>query len=575
MRLDLVSAAVAQASSVAGSSPSLGEIAAPMRTSGVTLRSPSPIGSPRCAASDFSASAAPLGPEPSQNQMAKQSRSTWASGRAPPSAWSSRCAKLRRTFSAPGRSTAAWRSNWAKRTTPSSPALRDSRPMSLAIAASSGSRVGRPVTGWRLASLMAHRLQPVRDRVHVVHHPQHLVGGRIDLQTVAGQHGAGAGAVGDRAQRDQQSAQRQQRNQAHRQRARHQRRQLAMIGEGRRPERQADHQAPTAAPPPRWRRSAPWPGTTAAECRAELGKSGGCPCLRAGRWFKGQSTLSPWTAFYSVYFLSESVGNSDLAHMRWCCSQIGNQTTSLRNRSGAISPGGLGIADDPDRARLPPRPPARATSSWSCSTASTGTCWALTAGPEFATPNLDRFAGRARCASPATTPARCPACRPGTTSSAARWISSGAPGARWRSGRTRSPTPLRDAGVVTQLISDHPHLFETGGENYHCRLHRLGLSARPRRRPLEAPGPIPAGPARRRSVAQPDALRQQPRLVPRRGRLPRPASTMSRRDPLDRGQRRPPRPLLPVRRRVRSARAVRHAGALGLEIRPRLGGART
>ena len=27
---------------------------------------------------------------------------------------------------------------------------------------------------------------------------------------------------------------------------------------------------------------------------------------------------------------------------------------------------------------------------------------------------------------------------------------------------------LRQAGVVTQLISDHPHLFEHGGENYHC-----------------------------------------------------------------------------------------------------------
>jgi len=27
---------------------------------------------------------------------------------------------------------------------------------------------------------------------------------------------------------------------------------------------------------------------------------------------------------------------------------------------------------------------------------------------------------------------------------------------------------LRRRGVVTQLISDHPHLFETGGENYHC-----------------------------------------------------------------------------------------------------------
>jgi arylsulfatase A-like enzyme len=27
--------------------------------------------------------------------------------------------------------------------------------------------------------------------------------------------------------------------------------------------------------------------------------------------------------------------------------------------------------------------------------------------------------------------------------------------------------PLRRAGVVTKLVSDHPHLFETGGENYH------------------------------------------------------------------------------------------------------------
>ena len=26
---------------------------------------------------------------------------------------------------------------------------------------------------------------------------------------------------------------------------------------------------------------------------------------------------------------------------------------------------------------------------------------------------------------------------------------------------------LRRAGVTTQLVTDHPHLFETGGENYH------------------------------------------------------------------------------------------------------------
>lgn len=27
---------------------------------------------------------------------------------------------------------------------------------------------------------------------------------------------------------------------------------------------------------------------------------------------------------------------------------------------------------------------------------------------------------------------------------------------------------LRSAGVTTKLVTDHPHLFETGGENYHC-----------------------------------------------------------------------------------------------------------
>lgn len=34
----------------------------------------------------------------------------------------------------------------------------------------------------------------------------------------------------------------------------------------------------------------------------------------------------------------------------------------------------------------------------------------------------------------------------------------------WEEPLTR---PLHRAGVVTQLVSDHPHLFETGGENYH------------------------------------------------------------------------------------------------------------
>ena len=28
--------------------------------------------------------------------------------------------------------------------------------------------------------------------------------------------------------------------------------------------------------------------------------------------------------------------------------------------------------------------------------------------------------------------------------------------------------PMRSSGITTMLVSDHPHLFETGGENYHC-----------------------------------------------------------------------------------------------------------
>ncbi len=39
---------------------------------------------------------------------------------------------------------------------------------------------------------------------------------------------------------------------------------------------------------------------------------------------------------------------------------------------------------------------------------------------------------------------------------------------------------LRRAGVTTMLVSDHPHLFEVGGENYHTDFSRVGLRARAR-----------------------------------------------------------------------------------------------
>ena len=61
-------------------------------------------------------------------------------------------------------------------------------------------------------------------------------------------------------------------------------------------------------------------------------------------------------------------------------------------------------------------------------------------GAEFETPHLDRFARTRRCASPGTSPGRSPACRPDTTSSAARSTSCGGPGDRSSCGRSRSPT---------------------------------------------------------------------------------------------------------------------------------------
>ncbi|HEV3227248.1 MAG TPA: sulfatase [Acidimicrobiales bacterium] len=88
-------------------------------------------------------------------------------------------------------------------------------------------------------------------------------------------------------------------------------------------------------------------------------------------------------------------------------------------------------------------------------------------GAEFATPNIDRLAARAvrfdrhYAGSLPCMPAR-------------HDILCGALDFLWRPWGSielweRPITEhLRAAGVVTMLVSDHPHLFETGGENYHC-----------------------------------------------------------------------------------------------------------
>lgn len=87
-------------------------------------------------------------------------------------------------------------------------------------------------------------------------------------------------------------------------------------------------------------------------------------------------------------------------------------------------------------------------------------------GTEFATPNLDRFASRSTRFTRHVTGSL--PCMP-----ARHDILCGALDFLWRPWGSielweRSITAdLRDAGVTTMLVTDHPHLFETGGENYH------------------------------------------------------------------------------------------------------------
>ena len=85
---------------------------------------------------------------------------------------------------------------------------------------------------------------------------------------------------------------------------------------------------------------------------------------------------------------------------------------------------------------------------------------------EFDTPNLDRFARRAlRFTEHHTGSLPCMPARHDLLCGAVDflWKPWGSI-ELWEEAITR---PLRAAGVTTQLVSDHPHLFETGGENYH------------------------------------------------------------------------------------------------------------
>ena len=87
-------------------------------------------------------------------------------------------------------------------------------------------------------------------------------------------------------------------------------------------------------------------------------------------------------------------------------------------------------------------------------------------GSEFETPNLDRFAARSLRFDRHVTGSL--PCMP-----ARHDILCGALDFLWRPWGSievwEEPIscPLRQQGVTTMLVSDHPHLFETGGENYH------------------------------------------------------------------------------------------------------------
>lgn len=88
-------------------------------------------------------------------------------------------------------------------------------------------------------------------------------------------------------------------------------------------------------------------------------------------------------------------------------------------------------------------------------------------GTEFETPNLDRFAAAAvRFTKHYTGSLPCMPARHDILCGALDFL--------WRPWGSVEiwedaiTFALRETGVVSQLISDHPHLFETGGENYHC-----------------------------------------------------------------------------------------------------------
>ena len=213
-------------------------------------------------------------------------------------------------------------------------------------------------------------------------------------------------------------------------------------------------------------------------------------------------------------------------------------------------------------------------------------------GAEFATPNLDRFAASTPRASPTTSPVRCRACPPATTSSAARSTSSGSRGARSSCGRSRSPPTLRRRRGHDDARVRSPAPVRDRRRELPHRLQRLGLRARPRGRPV-AHRRRPVGVRDARHCRRVDGgwfIRERFGIddakVGRRhyddsrtwfraeDDFPGPRTMRSRRVAGCATRRSAPRPVDAVRRRVRPARAVRHARAVGVDVRRRAVGRR-
>ena len=152
-------------------------------------------------------------------------------------------------------------------------------------------------------------------------------------------------------------------------------------------------------------------------------------------------------------------------------------------------------------------------------------------GREFDTPNLDRFARRAVqfdnhfVGSLPCMPARHDVLCGALDFPWKPWGSI----ELWEEPITQ---PLRRAGVTTMLVTDHPHLFENGGENYHTEFRAWeylrgheGDPWKTRADPSAIGAPDASGRERPRR-----AVRHQPHLVPRRARFSGAAHDVDRGD---------------------------------------------